>query len=206
MHSRGFGPDRYIAAQGKTNAHSRYYKLCLVGNRPELMPLDSNLNADHERGMIWHVALTSNLPNDDPKKFKMGQPSEVSDAMDRTWQVFPTPERVVQDILRFPAACRKIIEAEGAVVHSLNNRKGRRATIALPYHDDCADAVRLRNEAWDAIEAGASGDEIEVAAGLSRGPEPEYSEVDGWSDLLAGSGFLEESEDEGDGDSDGEGE
>ena len=77
---------RYLCAQGKTNAGNRYYRGSLVGNRPELMPLDSNLNADHEYGLMWNVAITSDLDKDDPKKFKMGTPSEVSDAMDRTWQ------------------------------------------------------------------------------------------------------------------------
>jgi hypothetical protein len=84
LHKKGFGPERYLCAQGKTNADNRYYKGSLVGNRPELMPLDSNLNADHEYGLMWNVAITSDLDKDDPNKFKMGTPSEVSDAMDRT--------------------------------------------------------------------------------------------------------------------------
>eukprot|EP01048_Picozoa_sp_COSAG05_P010945 COSAG05_NODE_998_length_6249_cov_30.416260_1_plen_161_part_00 len=86
------------------------------------MPLDSHLNADHERGMLWHVALTSNLPNNDSRKFKMGTPGQVGDCMDRTWQVFPTSERIVSDINKFPKAVDAIIEADGAVVPELDTR------------------------------------------------------------------------------------
>jgi hypothetical protein len=41
------------------------------------------LEIDHFR-LMWHVAITSDLDKDDPKKFKMGTPQEVSDAMDRS--------------------------------------------------------------------------------------------------------------------------
>ena len=38
----------------------------------------------------------------------------------------PTPDRVKEDILRWPIVCGKIIEAGGAVVPELNFRSGRR--------------------------------------------------------------------------------
>jgi hypothetical protein len=153
LHARGFDSSRYLCAQGNTNADNRYYKGSLVGCRPELMPLDSHLNADHENGMIFHVALTSNLPNKDPHKFKMGTPAEVGDCMDRTWQVFPTLERVVQDINKFPRAVDSIIEHEGAVIPDLTRLSGRRAELHLAqYHPDCAEAVRIREEKWDREE------------------------------------------------------
>jgi hypothetical protein len=165
LHGRGFGPDRYLCAQGKTNAWSRYYKGCLVGNRPELMPLDSNLNADHERGLVWHAAITSDLDKDDPNKFKMGTPDEVSRSMDRTWEVFPTLERVVQDIRRFPVALQRIKDVKGAVVPEMNNRKGRRRpTVRLPYHPDCEEAVKQRGLKWEQFEADAALEEAAAAA------------------------------------------
>ena len=92
------------------------------------MPLDSHLNADHERGLIWHAALTSDLHHTDPDKFLMGTPAEVSKSMDRTWEVFPTPERIVSDILKFPKALKRIKEVKGAVVPEMDTRTGRRST------------------------------------------------------------------------------
>ena len=152
---KGFRPDRYLCAQGETNADNRYYRGSLVGNRPELMPLDSHLNADHEYGLMWHVAITSDLDKDDPKKFKMGTPQEVSDAMDRTWEIFPAPERIVEDILRFPVALQRIKDVKGAVVPEMDNRTGRRVISQLPYHPDCADAMQQREIKWEKLEAEA---------------------------------------------------
>ena len=153
LHDRGFDNTRYLCAQGKTNAGNRYYAGSLVGCRPELMPLDSHLNADHEIGILHHVGLTSNLDNDDPCKFKMGTPTEVGDTMDRTWQVFPTDERVVQDILKFPRALDKIIEFEGGVIPELTRLSGRRKELRLPpHHPDCNAAVQKREAKWDMEE------------------------------------------------------
>ena len=89
------------------------------------------------------------------QKFKMGTPEEVSDSMDRTWAVFPTPERIVQDILRFPVALERIRDEKGAVVPEMDNRKGRRKINKLPYHPDCADAMAEREIKWEKLEAEA---------------------------------------------------
>ncbi len=105
--------------------------------------------------MLHHVALTSNLPVGDPKKFKMGTPKECGDNMDRTWEVYPTLERVVQDILKFPRALDAIILEEGGVVEELTKLTGRRKELhldAFPHHPDCAEAVKTREAKWDAEE------------------------------------------------------
>ena len=47
MASRGFGPERLLVAQSGTNDGTRYAEK-LVGNSPELMPLDNNLFADFD--------------------------------------------------------------------------------------------------------------------------------------------------------------
>ena len=97
--------------------------------------------------------MTSNLDKDDPKKFKMGTPTEVGDCMDRTWQVFPTAERIVQDILKFPRALDAIIKHEGAVVPELTRLSGRRKELhEPPHHRDCDEAVRIRDAKWDEEE------------------------------------------------------
>lgn len=102
-------------------------------------------------GHRWK-AITSDLDKDDPKKFKMGTPSEVSDAMDRTWEIFPAPEWIVEDILRFPVALQRIKDVKGAVVPEMDNRKGRRKISKMPYHLDCVDAVAAREIKWEKLE------------------------------------------------------
>ena len=109
--------------------------------------------------------ITSDLDKDDPNKFKMGTPDEVSRSMDRTWEVFPTLERVVQDIRRFPVALQRIKDVKGAVVPEMNNRKGRRRpTVRLPYHPDCEEAVKQRGLKWEQFEADAALEEAAAAA------------------------------------------
>ena len=154
LHSRGFDEQRYLCCEGETNKGNRHYEGSLVGNRPELMPLDSHLNADHERGMKHHIALTSILENDDAKKFKMGTPTECGESMDRTWEVYPTAERIVSDINKFPRALQAIIDHEGAVVPEMDNRSGRRKDLhkSPPHHEDCERAIELRREKWDREE------------------------------------------------------
>lgn len=60
-----------------------------------------------------------------------------------TWEVCPTNERIVEDILRFRAALDKIIAAQGAYVPELDKRKGRRVrkTRRFVPHGNCAGAA-----------------------------------------------------------------
>mmetsp|Transcript_75509 Transcript_75509/g.125910 ORF Transcript_75509/g.125910 Transcript_75509/m.125910 type:complete len:157 (-) Transcript_75509:111-581(-) len=149
--SKGFPKSRQICAHGDTNAGTRYEEV-LVGDRPEVCPLDSNLFSDHAYGMKQHVAITCNLPHNDENKFKMGTPSEVDSTMERTWEVAPTSERIVQDIQRFPKALDAIIAAEGAKVPELDNRRGRRATRKFVPHKCCAEAIKLRERKWAQLD------------------------------------------------------
>ena len=93
LRAKGFGPERMIMCQDGTNAGTRYEGK-LVGNRPELMPLDSNLFADLVFAMKQHCAITADLHRDDPQKFNLGTPDKVWDCMARSWEVAPTPNRI----------------------------------------------------------------------------------------------------------------
>jgi hypothetical protein len=100
--------------------------------------------------------------DDHPKRFKMGTPNEIWSTMERCWEVEPTSERIIEDILALPQILEKIIAANGCVVHDLflrNSRRHRRAdgkgdcdrkpcrkqriatNIARPCHPDCYDAL-----------------------------------------------------------------
>eukprot|EP00966_Prymnesium_polylepis_P280235 6475081-Prymnesium_polylepis.1 len=78
----GFGLDRQISAKGDTNEGTRYEGK-LVGDSPELMPLDNRLFSYFEHSMKQHAALTRELPIGDPKRFSLGTPAEVSSTMKR---------------------------------------------------------------------------------------------------------------------------
>ena len=76
--------------------------------------------------MIWARTLSRLYENNDIRKFKFVTPAEVWSIMARCWEVEPTSERIVEDILKFPMVLDRIIEAEGCVVFDLFLRTGRR--------------------------------------------------------------------------------
>jgi hypothetical protein len=147
LESKGFPPSRLLCAQGSTNAGTRYAGK-LVGNSPELMPLDSNLFSDLEYAIKQHCALTHDLAKEDPRKFKLGTPADVWSAMYRSWQTI-RPERIVQDVQRWERALEAIVEVRGAIVPELDTRRGRRAVPFVP-HKDCDESVRVKQEKWAA--------------------------------------------------------
>ena len=51
--------------------------------------------------------------------------------MKAAWEAAPTPDRIVQDILRFLVALQDVIDVKGAMVPN-ERRRGRRATVVLP--------------------------------------------------------------------------
>ena len=145
LESKGFPPCRLLCAQGSTNRGTRYADK-LVGNSPELMPLDSNLFADLEYAIKQHCAITHDLHKDDPRKFCLGTPRQVWSAMIRSWEMIPQ-HRVAQDIRRWERALGMIVYWCGATVPELDTRHGRRATVFVP-HLDCAESVRVKEEKW----------------------------------------------------------
>ena len=67
-------------------------------NTPEMArALDSFCFADLERLMALHVAVTNDLPRDDPRKFSLSSPCAVASAMERCWSIIPD-KRMADDI------------------------------------------------------------------------------------------------------------
>eukprot|EP00966_Prymnesium_polylepis_P260274 6012519-Prymnesium_polylepis.1 len=145
LESRGFPPSRLLCAQGSTNLGTRYAGK-LVGNSPELMPLDSNLFADLEYAIKQHCAITHDLDKEDPKKFCLGTPAQVWSAMIRSWEMIPA-HRIATDVKRWETALGMVYYMQGCMVPDLNNRHGRRAHKFVP-HPDCAESVRLKEELY----------------------------------------------------------
>jgi hypothetical protein len=56
---------------------TRYHESIPVDS-PELMPLDETLNMDNHASAHYHIAITSHLPNDDPRKYNFSTPKEIS--------------------------------------------------------------------------------------------------------------------------------
>lgn len=75
--SRGF-KDRQLRAWGGTNKGTHYYHR-LVGNRPEMMPLDAHLFADLKTAIRRHIVATAGLDKDE--RFKCGTEGELSQTL-----------------------------------------------------------------------------------------------------------------------------
>lgn len=164
----GIGLDRQLHiydADEESGADERVAKRYvgkLVGDRPELCPLDSNLFAYYETAMRQNVAHTHILPHTHEEKFLLGTPAEVQRTMLRTWDFdgsrtggkgTPTSADIVRDILRFPLALAAIIEAKGAKVEGANLRSGRRRQRTQPYeYPSCPTAEALTRKKWEDLD------------------------------------------------------
>ena len=61
------------------------YEGRLVGNSPELNPLDSSLFADLTHALTLHICLTDQLDKEDARKFSTATPAKIEHAIDRLW-------------------------------------------------------------------------------------------------------------------------
>ena len=150
----GIGIKRQLCIQGATNDQvAPHYKGRLVGDSPELCPLDSNLFSDFEMAMHQNLAHTHWLSHAHPEKFLMGTPAEVQKTMLRTWKhSAPTSERIVTDIFRFPLALDAIIEHKGAKVPKLDNRKGRRRSHKRYQPPPCPSVDELQRSKFQRLD------------------------------------------------------
>jgi hypothetical protein len=77
------------------------YHNSIYGDSPELMPLDETLNMDIHSSARYHVAITSHLSKNDPKKFTFSTRKEVLNAylrlVDYATDNSPSLHRIVQD-------------------------------------------------------------------------------------------------------------
>lgn len=120
LSARGFGADRLICRIGSTlngtQLEGKVHGVFMaaigppIGNRPEWMCLDSNLNADWERWTKHLCAFTSDLPYTDARWCGLGTPKEVAATMRQAWASIPEL-RIRQDILRYPSALQAVVDA-----------------------------------------------------------------------------------------------
>ena len=131
LHEKGFGHRQWKAA-GDTNNHiSKYYQGSLMGDSPELMPLDSSLFNELINGVHTHVLTTRLLPIGAAGKFEMSTPKKAWKTMVEVWDyenstgAVPSSS-ILRDIDRFATAVCKIIKKQGTIVTELDNRNGHR--------------------------------------------------------------------------------
>jgi hypothetical protein len=181
--------DRQLRCVGTTNMGNRYMGK-VTGDSPEICRgLDAHGFADLKLSMAFHTSLTSTYAFADRRRFGMGTPAEVWRTMCRCWEVEPTSERLVEDILAFERVLQVIVEHNGCVVPDLFFRTGRRARrandeaqerlgdclhkprtsqrkdtlVSRPCHADCEEARRkILGLADEVVEAAL--DEVDEAA------------------------------------------
>jgi hypothetical protein len=95
------------------------------------MPWDTSLNNDLKEKVDQHVQATSDLPEDDPRKFSLSTPSRGSEAFKRVLANTPSSKRIVQDVFQVVVSMKKVMAAKGAHVPGIGNRTGKRRIVAL---------------------------------------------------------------------------
>ena len=104
------------------------YKSKLMGDSPELMPLDRHLFQDLKYGCKLNVGATRWLHNKDRRKFLFNTPGNAWKSLVRTWNIAPTSERIVEDIQEFYVSIAEIVRTRGTFVDK-NCHKGRRLDL-----------------------------------------------------------------------------
>jgi hypothetical protein len=120
---RGFA-DRQWRSNAETDLQiAGHYRGKLMGDSPELMPLDSSLFSDLIEKVAWLVVSTASLAEEE--RYTMATPNPAWRTMVAAWGQVPE-KRIVEDIDRFVAALHSIIAAKGAYVSDKDLRNGHR--------------------------------------------------------------------------------
>jgi hypothetical protein len=104
-----------------------------VGNSPENMPWDLNLNQDCKLSLEHNIMLTQDLPEKDHRKFSISTPKQGSHAFRRVLDYVPSEERMIHDIKKVVESMKTVREAKGVYVSGLGDRTGRRREAMDPY-------------------------------------------------------------------------
>ena len=168
MADKGFA-DRQVKAQGKTNDTLKEklskrgylrYKDSLMGDSPELMPLDSTLFNDLINSIGHHVCSTWNVTKEQEeagtKKWSMATPKKAWATMKEVWMgetTSPDSARIIHDIDRFAVAVDEIVKAKGVIVPFLDNRSGHRKAAVRASNGGkllpgAAQALKVQLETW----------------------------------------------------------
>ena len=126
LEKRGFKNRQWRARGGTNDLVADGYKDGLMGDSPELMPLDSSLFGDLIEKVALLVVSTAHMEGDE--KYTMATPDEVWRTMVAAWELIPE-ERIREDIGRFRSAVNAIVAADGAYVEDRDLRDGHRKVM-----------------------------------------------------------------------------
>jgi len=110
----------------RRHEHPNLHRSKMMGDSPELMPLDRHLFNDLKHGCRLNVGATRWLPEGDIRKFLFNTPANAWVSLCRTWEHTPSSERIVEDIEEYFRAVDQVVETRGTFVE-LNYHNGRRA-------------------------------------------------------------------------------
>ena len=96
-----------------------------AGNTPKVMPLDTSLFNDLDKGVEQYIACTSRLAHNNPRKFSLSASMRASSAFKRVWKGCPSSVRIKQDIEKLAFNMQLIVDAKGCVIPSLGNSSKR---------------------------------------------------------------------------------
>jgi len=93
-------------------------------------PMDAHLFADYKCAITHAVSYTSHTNSNSPQalqdeKYSLSKAEQVRATMLRVWKWSPTPQRIVQDITRWPATLQRVLDANGAKLPK--KARGKRA-------------------------------------------------------------------------------
>lgn len=130
-HMKNIGMWDHIIKVSKPNnnaIHARY-RNSVPGDSPEMCKgLDCYGFAHSAAAELFHIILTWNLADNDPKKFRVNTPKNVSSTMRRIWEsVAPTSEQLVKDLTDWRRTAMIIVQNKGCVVRGEAFRHGHRA-------------------------------------------------------------------------------
>ena len=99
-----FMKNHWILSENNLNKNTLYTNRP-IGNLPEVMPLDSNLNKDLHEGVNSLCSITNHLDNSNPAKISKTASKQMLSAYARAWDTSsllpegcPSTQRIKQDI------------------------------------------------------------------------------------------------------------
>ena len=119
---RGFWHRQWMA-NDLTNRkiHGRYRNI-LIGDSPELMPLDSLLLNDLIEGIAFNIFAAGSMGRG--RRYSMGLPDNAWGTMITMWETTPSSCSFIQEINLFRKALDRIIEAKVSYTEEYDCRHG----------------------------------------------------------------------------------
>ena len=121
--------DVFLFHKDGLNAGISGYGHHWVGNSLEFMPWECPLFRDLDVSLRYHVALTSKLADNDPRKFLLATPKQIDSAVHRLLdpqfqgeEGYPTAARVQGDIRKVLESNKQVVKAQGAIVKGIGDR------------------------------------------------------------------------------------